>query len=50
MASDLRAGFDAGRSFPPLFTSRFFFDLLLRFMLPKYPTVTDASNTSLLSE
>ncbi len=50
MASDLRAGFDARRSFPPLFASRFFFDLLLRFMLPEYPTVTDTSNTSLLSE
>jgi len=50
MASDLRAGFDARRSFPPLFASRFFFDLLPRFMPQKYPTVTDASNTSSLSE
>ena len=49
MASDLRPGFDARWSFPPLFAS-VFFDLLLRFMVPKYPTVTDASNTSLLSE
>jgi DNA-binding transcriptional LysR family regulator len=49
MSSDLRTGFDASRSFPSTFIFRLFFDLLLRFMSPKYQTVIDASNTTLLS-
>ena len=50
MSSGLRTGFDVSRSFPPAFTFRLFFDLLLRFMLPQYQTAIDASNATLLSQ